>query len=188
METKSKIRKEILIQRDKIPEKEHKRMSREIATNIHRLPEFIKASKVLLFVGYGSEPDTTILIEDCLKKGKRVFCPCVCGEEMEFFEIRQLSDLKEGYKGILEPEAAEPEKYVPEAQDFMLMPGTVFDMEGNRIGYGKGFYDRYLAGGFTAPVAAAAFSMQFVENGRIPAEETDQKIHCIVTEKEIIRI
>ena len=163
-------------------------MSGAIFDRVKSLPEFQNASRVLLFAGYGSEPDTHLWIQESIDLGKRVFCPRVIGESMEFYEIKGLQELVAGYKGIMEPLQEEDRRYIPGKQDFMLIPGTVFDREGNRIGYGKGFYDRYLSHRYLAETAAVAFSFQVVENGRIPAEQTDRKMKCIVTENEILRL
>lgn len=188
METKRQIRQEILSRRDAVPETERAKMSRAIFRRVLDLPEFSCAGQVLLFAGYGSEPDTLPWIQECVSRGKRVFCPRVIGEVMEFFEIETEKQLAAGYKGIREPLADEHKRYIPGLRDFMLVPGTVFDREGNRIGYGKGFYDRYLSGSFCGETAAVAFSLQLVENGRIPVQATDRKMKCIVTEEEILRI
>lgn len=188
METKKKIRREILALRDKLSGEERIRLSSEIFRRIENLPDFQKADKLLLFAGYGSEPDTLPLHDKCIARGKRVYCPVVLGDEMEFYRITSVDELKIGYKGILEPCPSKEGRYIPGDYDFMLVPGTVFDRQGNRIGYGKGFYDKYLSGGFPGKMAAVAFSFQIVENGRIPTEPTDHKINCIVTENEIIRL
>lgn len=188
METKKKIRQEILSQRDAMLPEDRIRMSGEIFRRVVILPEFQKSPIILLFAGYGSEPDTLPWIQECIGMGKRVFCPRVTGEVMEFYEIESSLELVAGYKGIMEPLPDEQKKYIPGTQDFMLVPGTVFDRAGNRIGYGKGFYDRYLNDVFCGETAAIAFSLQFVENGRIPAETTDRRMKCIVTENETLRI
>jgi 5-formyltetrahydrofolate cyclo-ligase len=188
METKREIRKKILAIRDSVSEDERVRMSGDIFWNVTALPEFQKAQNILLFAGYGSEPDTLSFLTDYIKCGKRIYCPLVVGDVMEFYEVSDKSDFVPGYKGIPEPKADNKKKYSPSNSDFMLVPGTVFDREGNRIGYGKGFYDRYLSEVFRGETAAMTFSFQIVENGRIPSEKTDHKMRIIVTEKEIIRI
>lgn len=188
METKKQIRQEILSFRDAVSESERARMSEAIFQGILSLPEFREAEQVLMFAGYGSEPDTLPWIQACINMGKHVFCPRVIGEVMEFYEIESIAELVTGYKGIMEPMQDVRKKYTANRKDFMLVPGTVFDREGNRIGYGKGFYDRYLNNIFCGETAAVAFSLQFVEKGRIPVEATDRKMKCIVTENEIIRI
>lgn len=186
METKKQIRKERLAVRDRLSGTEHKEKSRMIAEKLSRLPAFKEAGQILFFASYGSEPDTYSLMEKCFAEGKRVFCPLVCGDEMEFYEIRSIDGLVTGYRGIREPAFSEKGQYREMPGDFMIMPGAAFDRKGNRIGYGKGFYDRYLAKGFKGKKAAIAFSFQIVEENRIPAEKTDRKPDCIVTEKEVI--
>lgn len=186
METKKQIRKEMLHLRDKISGEDHRQKSRMIKEKLCRLPEFAKAKQILLFASYGSEPDTYPLMEQCIAEGKRVFCPLVQGETMEFYEIKSPDELAEGYKGIREPLPGENRRYREGTEDFMVMPGAAFDRCGNRIGYGKGFYDRYLSGGFRGRKAAIAFALQIVENNRIPAENTDRKPDYIVTEQEVI--
>lgn len=188
METKREIRRRMLSLRDSVSNQDRTRMSEEIFHNVVLLPEFKKAKNILLFAGYGSEPDTLSFLPEFLDMGKRVYCPLVEGDVMEFYQVSDASDFSEGYKGIPEPKAGNMRNYVPCKEDFMIIPGTVFDREGNRIGYGKGFYDKYLSDVFTGQTAAIAFSFQVIENGNIPAEKTDIKMSCIVTEKEIIRI
>ena len=188
METKKQIRKEILMVRDALAPDWHQKMSAAICKRLSGLPAYGKARQILFFVPYGSEVDIMPLMQVCMEEGRDVFCPLVTGEEMEFYRVDDISQLTEGYKGIREPLPAPERKFIPTDNDFMILPGTVFDREGNRIGYGKGFYDRFLSGGFCGAMAAPAFSVQIVENGRIPVENTDIKINCIVTEKEIIRI
>lgn len=188
METKKKIRQEILSQRNALLPEEKLRMSEAIFQRIVTLPEFQQAEKVLLFAGYGSEPDTLAFLDEIFKAGKRVFCPLVEGETMDFFEIADRADISPGYKGIPEPKSEPEKRYIPSERDFMLVPGTVFDRKGNRIGYGKGFYDKFLSDVFFGKTAAVGFSFQIVEDGRIPVEKTDRKMSCIVTETEIIRI
>jgi len=188
METKKEIRKEMLSRRDLLTADDRSRMSREVIKKIMTLPEYKMAKNLLLFAGYGSEPDTLLFFEEYIKQGKRVYCPLVEGDTMEFYEVSDISDFTEGYKGIPEPKADENRRYIPCKTDFMIVPGTAFDREGNRIGYGKGFYDKYLSDRFEGKCAAIAYSFQVIENGRIPSEKTDQKMSCIVTENEIIRI
>ena len=188
METKKQIRREMLQKRDALTAEERGVMSQSVFSQLSKLPEFIKAEQILLFAGYGSEPDTLPWIAECVAMGKNVLCPVVTGEEMQFYEISALQQLKAGYKGIPEPEPDESTCYRKRECDLMVLPGTAFDVSGNRIGYGKGFYDRYLAAGFSGETVAVAFSFQVLEEKRIPAEETDRKVNCIVTEKEVIRI
>lgn len=186
METKKQIRSEILCLRDQLSGIEHTKKSREILQKLTALPAFARAEQILLFVSYGSEPDTYPLINRCIAEGKKVYCPRVEGDYMDFYEIKGLDELAEGYRGIKEPLPSLERQYHEEAGDFMIMPGAVFDRAGNRIGYGKGFYDRYLSRGFAGQKAAIAFSFQIVEPNRIPVDKTDRRPDYIVTEQEVI--
>ncbi|MBE5881140.1 MAG: 5-formyltetrahydrofolate cyclo-ligase [Lachnospiraceae bacterium] len=188
METKKQIRKDMLAKRETLSAHERLEMSSEIISRLKQLPEFLQAKQILIFAGYGSEPDTLPFIEECVAGGKKVFCPVVLGDEMEFFEITDTEQLRTGYKGIPEPEPSEERRYRAQEKDLMILPGVAFDFSGNRIGYGKGFYDRYLAKSFSGEMTAIAFSFQILEKERIPAEATDRTVHCIVTEKDVIRI
>ena len=114
-------------------------------------PACREAQIILAYAGYRSEVDTLPLIRQALTAGKIVFAPKVAGEEMEFWQISSVGDLHDGYRGIPEPEErmALPEWLQRQGETvckaMMWMPGAVFDRERHRIGYGKGFYDRYLA-------------------------------------------
>ena len=187
METKKQIRREVLAVRDALNKEVHKTWSQTICDKVRTMSEYKNAGCILFFVPYGSEVDVKPLIEEALQQGRQVFCPFVTGDQMMFYRIDNFSQLKEGYKGILEPIPEDERSYVPNTADFMIVPGTVFDREGNRIGYGKGFYDRFLTETYVGSLAAVAFSHQIVENGRIHAESTDRKIKLIVTEQGIIR-
>ena len=143
---KKHIRKAILAARDKIGPEERERATVAITACICSHPWFEESEVLLAFVSYGSEIGTEGIITEALKRGKRVYVPRVDGD-MEFFRMREFGELREGYKGIREPrENAEQFVYSPEdaRKILMLMPGAVFDKNRNRIGYGKGFYDRFL--------------------------------------------
>ena len=160
-------------------------------------PIFLSAKHVLCYVNYKSEVETIPIIEKCFSMKKHVYCPCVTGREMDFYEIFSLSDLKEGYRGILEPEKQEKRIFqLPQNESvLMIMPGAVFDRERHRIGYGGGYYDKYLAkigseyekNGVKLPLfstVALAFSMQISD--KVEQQEHDICPQMIVTEKEII--
>lgn len=148
VETKQEIRKRILSGRDQIPVEDRKRLSEKIKEQMLLCPAYCEAEVILAYVSYRSEVDTIGLIEQAFADGKRVFAPKVHGDDMEFWQIDSMDDLKSGYQGIGEPIESVPfNAYREEHQVgkiLMWMPGTVFDVQRHRIGYGKGFYDRYL--------------------------------------------
>lgn len=108
---------------------------------------FYGSHAFLGFASCGSEIETDALLREALRLGKRVFLPRVSGEEMRFYRINSMEELSCGYRGIREPLGGTEEYLYTEEQaekTLMLMPGAVFDRQKNRLGYGKGFYDRYL--------------------------------------------
>lgn len=118
--------------------------------------QWFYGSKVLLcYVNFGSEIATSEILQEALRRGKQVYVPKVVQEartpEMKFFRIASLEELQEGYMGICEPDGnSEEYRYeanleTEEAKSIlMLMPGVAFDRLRGRLGYGKGFYDRFL--------------------------------------------
>lgn len=173
---KKQIRQRVLAARDSMSEQERARASLLLADRIIGHQWFYRAEKLLCFVSFGSEIDTGEIIEEALRKGKKVFVPRVEGEQMEFYRIMALEELQEGYRGIPEPDGiSERYEYQPGEgeQTLMLMPGVAFDKLRHRIGYGKGFYDRYLADKEELQVhtIAIGFQCQLVEE--IPSEEQD---------------
>jgi len=145
---KKAIRKEVLQKRACLNEEDRKCAAFLLEQVICSQEVFLEADILLTFVNYGSEIDVTGIIENAFKYGKKVYVPKVEGDELQFYNITDLNCLQVGYKGIREPAGnTECYQYNPEEADrvLMLMPGVVFDRRGNRCGYGKGFYDRYLA-------------------------------------------
>jgi len=185
METKTSIRKKILSLRDNMSDKDRTDYSKMITEIVLGLGEVCLARDILCFVGYKSEVQTIELIKELLRLGKNVYVPRVNGDDMDFYRIDSLKDLKEGYKGIPEPtETCEDIYKGSDLEDVvMFMPGAVFDKDGSRIGYGKGFYDRYLAKYDIMMRIALCFSVQLLES--IPSDAHDKKASVIVTEKGI---
>lgn len=193
MKTKQELRKEILQLRDALTVEERQIKSHRIAEQIIAQKEFIEADKVLLFAFYKSEVDTFEIFDAAQNLSKDIYYPKVIGKEMEFYQVQKKEDLLEGYRGIREPEADTQKVFRPLPTDkiFVLMPGAVYDKDGNRIGYGGGYYDKFLQRLEDETVKenlmklAVAFECQIVENGKIHKEEHDIKPDCLITEKQI---
>ena len=204
--TKGDIRKNVLALRDAISVADKAQYDASIREIVMGMEEYRDAEAILAYVSYRSEVDTTMLIRQALADGKYVFAPKVSGDEMEFWQISSLEDLREGYRGILEPEQSISftdwiSRYIG-SKVMMWMPGAAFDKERHRIGYGGGFYDRYLtrllqqseqttsadqtrtqSGCFMLTTAALTYSCQVLE--RIPYEEHDVKPDMLITEQGI---
>lgn len=185
--SKNELRKIILQKRDGLTIEEHKKLSSMILTGIMDWNRYKNCDSMLIYVSFRSEADTYELINNALCLGKKVYCPKVSGDDMIFYRIDSTDDLVEGYMGIMEPRGGLTAFDKTEGDILVIMPGSVFDINGNRIGYGKGFYDRFLAEcqqkGIKLTTVALAFSLQVVDN--IKTEEHDYKVDYIITEKEI---
>lgn len=148
---KSEIRRLALALRGNLSAGERERGRILLTERILGHQWFYRSEILLGFAGYGSEINTDEILTEALRLGKRVYLPRVMDRaerEMVFLQIDALEDLRPGYRGIREPgAAAEAYEYIPEETEhvLMLMPGVAFDGCRNRIGYGKGFYDRYLS-------------------------------------------
>ena len=147
-DAKKALRRQVLQRREALTEQERKRGALMLTERILGHQWFYLSDVVLGFAGYGTEIDTDEILLECLRKEKQLYLPRVEGEEMQFYLVHSLEELTVGYKGIREPKG-DTEKYVYDAAEaerlLMLMPGVAFDLTRGRIGYGKGFYDRFLA-------------------------------------------
>lgn len=198
MISKEKVRKKAVETRDSIDEESRQQKSEEIAKRILEADWFEEADIVLSYHAFRSEVEVDALNQAVLTQGKKLYLPktYVKEKQIRFFEITDLSKLKRGYQKIWEPTGEEPElsfETVKEEQKkvLMIMPGTAYDARGYRMGYGGGYYDRYLNAHeaewkmIDFMTAFAAFSEQKMI--LIPGERCDVKPDVIVTEKEIMQ-
>lgn len=179
METKKEIRKKIFAERKLRTDEQIKAMSLKITERVTALPAFRNAGRILVYADYNHEVVTEYLIREAWKVGKEVAVPKVVGKDMIFCRLTDFSQLEPGYFGIPEPVSGENADW-PEA--LMIMPGVAFDRANHRIGYGGGFYDRYLEKHPRLERIAVAFSFQILPE--VPTEPTDICPQIIVTEEE----
>ncbi len=186
---KKQMRALALARRDGLAKEQRRVGSDRIVAQLTELSCYLEADTLLTYVSFRSEVDTIPLIRRALTEGKAVFTPRVSGRDMEFFRMVSLGDLKEGYRGILEPQGTDSYTDHISQNTLICLPGAAFDRNHHRIGYGGGFYDRYLwklqerqEGKIST--AALAFACQIFEE--IPWEAHDICPACIITEKEII--
>lgn len=178
MEKKGDIRKSVLEKRNQINKKEWEEKSQAIYSKVITHPFFLKTEILYSYVDYKQEVGTKALIEKAWQLGKRVAVPKIMGDEMQFFYIQQFSELEEGYKGILEPTTSE---LADTTDGLVIMPGVAFDKDRNRIGYGKGFYDKFLSNHKELNTLAICFSCQMIDC--IPADEFDIRPQVLITEE-----
>ncbi|MDD7403668.1 MAG: 5-formyltetrahydrofolate cyclo-ligase [Butyribacter sp.] len=182
--TKTQARQYMKKKRQELSGEERKEKDRQIFERLFQMEQVRQAKWLFPFVSYGTEVDTLSIIEYVLSEtGIRLAVPRVQGKEMDFFEIREMNQLQRGYRGILEPVT---EKKVQIAEGIILMPGLAFDQNKNRVGYGGGFYDRYLAqcDGASVTTIALAYDFQIIDS--IQTEKFDYKPDFLLTEKRIL--
>jgi 5-formyltetrahydrofolate cyclo-ligase len=162
--------------------------SEHIAQKLSLLQTVIEAENIMCFVSFGSEVDTHGLIKKWILQGKNVSVPCLekisAGSKvMHAVQIKSFSDLKnKGSYGILEPDLKVDSIVEPDSLDVIIVPGSIFDINRNRMGYGGGFYDRFLK--LTAEKCkkiGVCYDFQVLEH--IPHEDYDIPVDSIVTEK-----
>jgi len=178
---KHTLRRRALERRSALAPEERERLSRLIREKLERLEEYGKAKTVAFFYPVKGEPDLLPLLKKALKE-KRVLLPKVEGEEIKLYRVGRLEELKRGAFGIPEPEGGE--EVPPEEVELFLVPGLLFDGEGYRLGFGRGYYDRLLgrSGGLKVGVA---YEFQVVD--RLPRERWDAPVDLLVTERRIRR-
>ena len=185
-EQKKALRKEIKALRAAHTDEEIHAMSLKVRDQVLTLPEYRAAEVLYIYVDSKHEVETSDIIRAAWADGKRVAVPKVQGENMKFFYITSLEeDLEAGYYGIREPYEKHPaDECGDEKKALMLMPGVVFDEERHRIGFGGGFYDRFLEAHPGLSRVALAFEFQI--KAQVPYEAFDICPEKIVTEKRII--
>ena len=169
--------------RKQIREKKRAMTPEEIETASQKLCQLFltselyrQAKTIYGYLPYNQEVRTVPMLEQALADGKRVAVPKVYGDEMKFIYLTDLSRVEKGYAGIPEPVEDGPVADDPTA--LVLMPGLAFDREGHRIGYGGGFYDKFLAAEPTHPTLALCYEFQMVQE--LPVEEFDIPVDMVL--------
>ena len=139
-------------------------------------PLYREARSIYGYLPYNQEVRTVPMLKQALLDGKRVAVPKVFGDEMKFIWLDNFSDIAPGYAGIPEPIADAPVADDPTA--LVLMPGLAFDADGHRIGYGGGFYDRFLTAEPNHPTLALCYDFQMVEH--IDTDPFDIDVDCVL--------
>lgn len=183
MKTKKEIREEIRRKLKRQGHEERSIHSRRIHRSLYRLEVFKKSKCLLIYVSLPDEVETLPVIEKCLSMGKRVVVPrmVVKKKELTLREVKNLKkDFKRGPYGVLEPKVDLTRKVLPKEIDCIVLPGLAFDPEGNRLGRGRGFFDRLLSRiASTVPRIAFAFPFQVVNH--LPTEHHDRPIDILLS-------
>jgi len=197
---KQTIRNEILKTRDELSTDDILSKSEAITKNIMTLDEYKNSESIFCFLSFRSEVETKMLLEDALKT-KKVYVPYVNKEDDFMYPVRiyNLNDFDVNKFGIREPRgrfhleglihrpALVDKLHQKEASpvDLAIVPGVAFDRKGYRIGYGKGYYDKFFNAFTVKSKIGMAFSLQIIES--VPFKDHDIPVDMIVTENELIR-
>jgi 5-formyltetrahydrofolate cyclo-ligase len=180
---KATLRRKMRLLRREIPPEERSRLTRQIEDRLLGLTEVRTALTVLLFYSFGSEVTTKDMADQLMGDGKRLLLPYLTPQGMEAAEVRPGEALLPTNYGPREPSRRIP--LDPGEVDVVATPGLAFDRRGFRLGYGGGYYDRYLTRLRPETIRIGlGFSVQMVEH--IPEEPSDQKVHLVVTDAEVI--
>ncbi len=139
-------------------------------------PLYIHANTVYGYLPFNQEVRTAPILRQALTDGKRIAVPKIFGDHMQFLYLEDLSTVEKGYAGIPEPIGNEP--IAQDRQALVLVPGLAFDSRGYRVGYGKGFYDRFLAQEPEHPTIGLCFGFQMVKS--LDNEEFDVPVDVVL--------
>lgn len=178
----AEIRKKIIADRALWPEHLRELAGKEATKHLLAMPQFAQAKTVMCFLSFGDEIDTKEICQAVWQQGKTLVVPKTFkGFRLEVYKIENFEGLIPGRYDILEPDPKVHELVDPKEIDFIVMPGVAFDSKGDRVGYGAGFYDRFLLRTAEDTLKVAfSFRMQWVPE--LIAQPHDQKMDFLVNE------
>lgn len=173
---KQELRRTIRERKRAMTEEEIVERSNALAEKFYHTPAYQAADTIYGYLPYNQEVRTIPMLQRALDEGKRVAVPKVYGEEMRFIYLEDLTQVSKGYAGIPEPIADAP--VAEDKQALVLMPGLAFDPQGHRIGYGGGFYDKFLAKEPHHPTLALCYEFQM--QAHLDTEEFDIPVDTVL--------
>ena len=187
-EAKKVYRKRYRTLRDRLTAEEVEEYSEVICRKITDLPAFREADAVLCYMAFRNEVDCNNIMLTAWEERKNVFLPRMEGDEMEFYLVKQGEALIKNSLGIEEPDPTFPilPQVMPKgSRILMIMPGLAYDRARHRLGYGGGYYDRYLSGfgsEYRITTVAPTYSILILQDGELPFEETDIRPQLVIDE------
>ncbi len=181
---KKELRKEILSRRSEIDPPMRATKSKQIVETMLMTPFYQTANYIFSFVPFGDEPQIKELLSIAIQDGKKVAIPKTIPQSREMipYLFSGWEELQEGPYGILEPNPDRAIKADIALIDLVFMPGVAFDRMGGRLGYGGGYYDRFLSKLSPCPkLAALCFDEQVIEE--VPMDEHDHRVDILVTDR-----
>ena len=184
-EEKVRLRKKIVGEMNSLSKEQHKTLSEQIVFSLYEQKEWRDAQTIGITLSMEHEVNTYVIIEQAWREGKKVVVP-KCNREtrtMTFRQITNFDQLETVYMSLREPIPALTVEVEANEIELLFVPGVAYTRRGERIGYGGGYYDRYLAE-YEGKALSLAFDFQIVSY--IPTEPFDQNVQKIITEKETI--
>lgn len=181
MEEKQEIRKKIIEKKKKMSMDEIQNKSDQIMKRLISIPEYKNAKCIYSYINFNQEVVTSEILIHALENKKHIAVPRIDQKEMNFYYIDDFEELCPNFMGILEPVT---NQIALENDALMLMPGLAFDLEKNRIGYGKGYYDKYINTHKTGIKIGLAYDFQVLE--KIKSDQFDKRPDILLTEKRFI--
>ncbi len=178
---KKEIREKLIKKRDNILVDKRKLSDEKLIKNLEKLDIFNEAKKVFIYVNFKSEVNTKILIKKYLFN-KRIFVPKIVNDKMKLIEIFSLEELEKGNFSLLEPKG---NNYYSGTVDVVIVPGLSYDLKGYRMGYGKGYYDKYLAEGKYKNSIGLCYEEMLSED--LYSTLNDRNVDFIITDDRIIK-
>ncbi len=173
---KTELRRTIREKKRAMTEDQIDEKSAELTRLFLRSEAYRKASAIYGYLPYNQEVRTVPLLEQALRDGKQVAVPKIYGDTMRFIYLNDLSKVEKNTMGI--PEPIEDGPVAEDKTALVLMPGLAFTKQGDRMGYGGGFYDRFLAEEPDHPTVALCYDFQIVES--LPTEEFDIPVDTVL--------
>ncbi|MCK9222944.1 MAG: 5-formyltetrahydrofolate cyclo-ligase [Limnochordia bacterium] len=187
-ERKTQLRQAGLEFRQSLPEMTAQRNSRRIWLHLREFPLYQRANAVMFYVALAGEVDTKPMIEQSLRMGKRIIVPVTdrSAKALMPCEIFGLDELVEGVFNVLEPRENLRRVVLPEEIDLIVVPGAAFDRKGGRIGFGAGYYDRFLSQPqLRASTVALSFEGQIMDE--VPQDDHDVSVEWLITEQGVFQ-
>lgn len=183
MDEKVKIRSKCLKIRNNLSGEDCVSKSKQIAERLESLDVFIKAQHVLFYYTHNKEADTVGLIEDYIDS-KQLYLPVVHGKSsFQAVPINSPLKLQKGFEGVPEPVDEEPSSVYDNRVECVITPGVAFDKKGNRLGTGKGYYDRYFQKNKGSVKIGLAYEEQVLDY--VPKDAYDESVDIIVTDQDV---
>ena len=185
--SKEALRSTFRVRRSALPKEERARADLRIASRLLELPEVVRADCVFTYLSFGSEVDTRFVITRCWEMGKRVCLPrCAAGYTLTWHAVEDLDHLVRSRFGMEEPAAGAPQAQpAGSVYSVALVPGLAFDRRGFRLGYGGGYYDRFLPA--FSGVSIGLCRSDLLSDELPSLSEYDYPVDLVVTDNEAIR-